>query len=68
VYHTITGSSNSKAMEVPYWVAFLIARAGKPHTIGEELILPEAQKIVNIMLREKACKEMNAISLSNNTV
>lgn len=68
VYHTITGSSNSKAMEVPYRVVFLIARAGNSHTIGEELILPEAKKIVNIMLREKTCKEMNAISLSNNTV
>jgi hypothetical protein len=33
VYHTITGSSNSKAMEIPYRVAFLIARAGKSHTI-----------------------------------
>lgn len=64
----ITGSSNSKAVEIPYRAAFLIAWAGKSHTFGEELILPEAKKIVNIVLRRKACKEMNAISLSNNTL
>jgi hypothetical protein len=63
VYHTTTGSGNSKAIEVQYRVAFLIARAGKPHTIGEELILPAAKDIVNIMLRAKACKEINAVSL-----
>jgi hypothetical protein len=65
---TATGSGNSKAVEASYRVVFLIAMAGKPHTIREELILPAAKEMVSTMLGEKACKEMNAISLSNNTV
>jgi hypothetical protein len=47
-------------------VAFRTAKAGKPHTFGEDLTA--AKKIVNIMLEEKAWKEVNAVSLSNDTV
>nr|XP_025038552.1 zinc finger BED domain-containing protein 5-like [Pelodiscus sinensis]XP_025038553.1 zinc finger BED domain-containing protein 5-like [Pelodiscus sinensis] len=65
---TVTGSDNTRAMEASNWVAQLITKTGKPHAIGEELILPAAKTIVNTMLGERACKQINLIPLSNNTV
>ncbi len=46
----------------------LIATSGKPHTIGEDFILPAAKQMVSIMLGNNAVKQLNLISLSNNTV
>ena len=62
------GSENTKAVEASYRVSQLIAKAGKPHTIGENLILPAAKQIVEVMLGEKAVQPINLISLSDNTV
>ena len=64
----ITGSENAKAVEVSSWVAKLIAQTRKPHTIREELILPSAKEMVGVMVGEKAAKQLDAISLSDNTV
>ena len=64
----VTGSENAKAVDVSYRVARLIAQTGKPHTIGEELILPAAKEMVGVMFGEKAAKQLNMISLSDNTV
>lgn len=55
-------------MEASYRVAKLIAKAGKPHTIGETLILPAAKEMVGVMCGEKVRKQLNLISLSDNTV
>ena len=62
------GSENTKAVEASYRVSQLIAKAGKPHTIGENLILPTAKQIVEVMLGEKVVQPINLISLSDNTV
>lgn len=51
----VMGGENEKAVTASYEVSRLIATSGKPHTIGEDLILP-------------AAKQLNLISLSNNTV
>ncbi|KAL1454578.1 hypothetical protein WDU94_010798 [Cyamophila willieti] len=48
-----------------YKVSLLIAKAGKPHTTGEELILPAVKEIVDTMMRPSNITE--AIPLSNNT-
>jgi hypothetical protein len=45
-----------------------MAKAIKPRTVGEELTLATVEETVNIMLAEKACKVMNTVSLSNDTV
>jgi hypothetical protein len=37
----------------------LIATAGKPHTVAEELILPAAKAMVSAMVGEKAAKDLN---------
>lgn len=61
-------SLNLKAVEASYKVSLRIAQEGKPHTIGETLILPSAKDIVLTMLGEKEAKQIDALSLSNNTV
>ena len=42
---TYTGS-NIKAVEASYLVSLQIAKTGKPHTIGETLILPSAKIMI----------------------
>ncbi|GFT98388.1 hypothetical protein TNCV_2745771 [Trichonephila clavipes] len=40
----------------------------KPHTIAEELILPAAIEIVETMFGDNFAKELQSMSLSNDTV
>uniref|UniRef100_A0AAR2KEL9 DUF4371 domain-containing protein n=1 Tax=Pygocentrus nattereri TaxID=42514 RepID=A0AAR2KEL9_PYGNA len=63
-----SGTDKAKAVEASYRVAQLIAKAGKPHTIAESLIIPAGKGMVSVMLGEKPCKQLNLISLSDNTV
>jgi zinc finger BED domain-containing protein 5/7/8/9 len=67
---TIKKAANvsSKALEASYIVSHLIAKAGKPHTIGEKLILPAAKQLVSIMCGEKIASELDVVPLSNDTV
>jgi hypothetical protein len=51
-----------------YEVANRIAKYKKPHTIAEELILPAAVYMVNIMIGESAGKLLSKVPLSNNTI
>ncbi|GFT69145.1 SCAN domain-containing protein 3 [Trichonephila clavipes] len=46
----------------------LHARRKKPHTIAEEFILPAAIKIVETMFGDNFAKELQSITLSNDTV
>ncbi|XP_078503770.1 zinc finger BED domain-containing protein 5-like [Lissotriton helveticus] len=65
---TATGSVNENALKASYEVSMLIAKAGKPHTIAEELIVPAAKAMVTAMVGEKAAKDLHLEPLSNNTV
>ncbi|CAG4981385.1 unnamed protein product [Colias eurytheme] len=58
----------SCAMRYPSGNLRRIARAGKPHTIGEDLVLPSIKDAVGAMFGEKEVKEIKRILLSNNTV
>ena len=60
--------SSKSALEASYIVALRIAKAKKPHTIGEELILPCAKDIVRLILGNDPERKLNDISLSDNTV
>uniref|UniRef100_A0A3P9HV02 Uncharacterized protein n=1 Tax=Oryzias latipes TaxID=8090 RepID=A0A3P9HV02_ORYLA len=59
---------NAKATEASYKVSLLIAKAGKPHSIGENLVKPAAKVMANILFGGKAGDEINRIPLSNDTV
>ncbi|XP_072377271.1 zinc finger MYM-type protein 6-like [Diabrotica undecimpunctata] len=60
---------NDKGLLASYKVSFLIAKSGKPHTIGEELILPAVNEIVDTMWGpSQASQVIDAVPLSNNTV
>ncbi|KAE9543681.1 hypothetical protein AGLY_002077 [Aphis glycines] len=57
----------TNALIASYKVSYRIAKCKKPHTIAEQLILPVAIDMVNIMVCEYAGKLLSKIPLSNNT-
>jgi hypothetical protein len=59
----IMPGENAKATEASYKISLLIAKAGKPHSIGETLVKPAAKVMANIMLGEKASEELNKVHL-----
>lgn len=61
-------TSMAKAQMVSYCASLRIAKAGKPHTIGEQLCLPLAKEITHIMCGEKAAKQLKLVPISNDTV
>ncbi|XP_067127418.1 protein FAM200C-like [Centruroides vittatus] len=59
---------NATVVEVSYLVILRITRAMKPHTIAEDLLLPAAKDIVQVMIQNEFVMKLSAISLSNDTV
>ncbi|XP_075712853.1 protein FAM200C-like [Rhinoderma darwinii] len=59
---------NKPILKASYEVAYLIAKQGKPHTIGETLIKPAVLKMANIMLGKEAEVKLSQIPLSNDTI
>ena len=59
---------SSKALQASYAVSMLVAKSKKPHSIVEELILPAAIAMAEIMIDKKAADELKKVPLSNNTV
>lgn len=68
IKHFSGAEQNESALKASYKVSHLIAKSGKNHTIGENLILPAAAEIVSCMFGEKEAKRIKAIPLSNDTV
>ena len=58
----------SKALLASYQVAHRIAKCKKPHSIGEELILPAAIDLATTMIGEGAAEKLKLAPLSNDTV
>ena len=63
-----TTSINTNALRASYLVANRIAKAKKPFTIGEELILPSTKDICHELLGEAAVKKIAQVPLSTSTV
>ncbi|XP_070275267.1 SCAN domain-containing protein 3-like [Myotis yumanensis] len=59
---------NVAAIEASYLLALRNARAMKPHTIAENLLLPVAKGIVRVMIGDKFVTKLSAISFSKDTV
>ncbi|XP_068206277.1 zinc finger BED domain-containing protein 5-like [Palaemon carinicauda] len=61
--------TESKAIvHASYAVSLLVAKAKKPHSIGETLIKPCLVSCAGILLGESAVSKMKKVSLSNDTV
>ena len=58
---------SDKAQEANF-MAEIVERRMKSHTIGETVILPECKEMVRIMFGEDAVSEVNKIPLSDNTI
>ena len=63
-----TTSSNVSALRTSFLVANHIAKAMKPFTIGEELILPAAKDICRELLGEAAVQNVTRVPLSASTI
>uniref|UniRef100_K7GAE1 Uncharacterized protein n=1 Tax=Pelodiscus sinensis TaxID=13735 RepID=K7GAE1_PELSI len=61
-------NKTSNAVRTSYIVAYKVAQAKKPHTIVEQLVLRCAKEMVRLVLGEEAARQLNVISVSNDTV
>lgn len=65
----LSSKQDDDGLRASYNVSLLIAKSGKPHTIGEELILPAVQEILKTVLHHKTPSDIiKKIPLSNNSV
>ena len=55
-------------LRASYNISLLIAQSGKPHTIGETLILPALCEVLNTVLHKPFKQVIKSIPLSNNIV
>jgi len=63
-----SSQNNTATLEASYLVALRVARESKPHTISENLILPAAIDMINIMIGAEEAKKLKTIPLSNDTI
>ena len=63
-----TTSSNVSALRASFLVANRIAKAKKPFTIGEELILPAAKDMCRELLGEAAVQKVARVPLLASTI
>ncbi|CAH1992031.1 unnamed protein product [Acanthoscelides obtectus] len=63
-----TSQRNDGGLRASYNISLLIAKSGKPHTIGEKLILPAVEEVLKTVLHKPASDILKRIPLSNNTV
>ena len=51
-----------------YLISLKIAKADKPHTTGEILVLPAIKDTVKVFFGDKSKKEIKSVPISNNTI
>ena len=59
---------SERGLKASYAISLLIARTGKPHSIGEMLIKPAISEVIKTVLDQDPTQVLSAIPLSNNTV
>lgn len=59
---------NDKSLLASYEISYLVAKAKKPYTVGEDLVLPSAIRMKEIFHGKKYSKETRDIPLTKNTV
>uniref|UniRef100_A0A2C9M3T7 DUF4371 domain-containing protein n=1 Tax=Biomphalaria glabrata TaxID=6526 RepID=A0A2C9M3T7_BIOGL len=65
---TSTSQREDDGLRASYNISLLIAKSGKPHTVGEKLILPAVAEVLQTVLHKPASDIIKRIPLSNNTV
>ena len=63
-----TSQQSTDGLRASYNISLLIARSGKPHAIGEELILPAVREVLHTVVHKSPDQIMKAIPLSDNSV
>ena len=61
-------TKNDDGFVASYNISLLIAKCGKPHTIGEKLILPAIKEVISTVMHQDASSVVRSIPLSNNSV
>ncbi|XP_055487049.1 zinc finger MYM-type protein 6-like [Leucoraja erinacea] len=61
-------TTSAKALEASYAVSLLVAKAKKPFTIAEDLLLPAAVVLAETMLDKNAAEKLKTVPLSNDSV
>ena len=65
---TSSSKNSDDGLKASYNISLLIAKAGKPHTIGEEPILPAVIEVIKTVLQKSPEQVIKSISLSDNSV
>ena len=65
---TSSSKNSDDGLKASYNISLLIAKAGKPHTIGEELILSAVKEVIKTVLHKSPEQVIKSISLSDNSV
>lgn len=65
---SVVSKQDDNGLHASYNISLLIAKSGKPHTIGEDLILPAISEVIRTVLHKPASDIIKKICLSNNTV
>ena len=61
-------SKMSDGLLASYEISKIIAKAGKPHNVGETVILPAVSVIISSVMKQNASEIINSIPLSNSSV
>ncbi|KAK2720718.1 hypothetical protein QYM36_004566, partial [Artemia franciscana] len=59
---------NNDGLRASYNISLLIAKSGKPHSIGEQLILPAVEEILKTVLHKSPFDIFKRMPLSTNTL
>ena len=65
---TSSSKNSDDGLKASYNISLLIAKAGKPHTIREELILPAVKEVIKTFLYKSPEQVIKSIPLSDNSV
>ena len=65
---TSSSKNSDDGLKASYNISLLIAKAGKPHTIGEELILSAVKAVIKTVLHKSPEQVIKSISFSDNSV
>ena len=65
---TSSSKNSDDGLKASYNISLLIAKTGKLHTIGEELILPAVKEVIKTVLHKSPEQVIKSIPLSDNSV